>query len=237
LGLIPKGLKAGDKFEVYPGGPIMTVINMRPWVDRMRLDAHQKQIRKHAATHDVEPIVVDGHQKGEKMTNESINEIPRRIRLDLNTPAELAIRQAVDTVEEAGAHPLLTDAVNLLSLAREKVADFVELSPDPDYVHPVTRNFVKKSRIVEAIRLDESDFGPSTPEECAKWCGGKAYGVGVGDWPAKQWIEFKNWSGETVRANYGDYITRDTIDEYKVVSPECFIAQFVELPKEDEVEP
>ena len=30
-------------------------------------------------------------------------------------------------VEEAGAHPLLTDAVNLLTQAKEKVADFVEL--------------------------------------------------------------------------------------------------------------
>lgn len=57
--------------------------------------------------------------------------IPRRIRLDLNTPAELAIRAAIIAVEEAGCHPLLTDAVNLLSEAREKVADFVDLEPKP----------------------------------------------------------------------------------------------------------
>ena len=54
-------------------------------------------------------------------------DVPRRIRLDLNTPAELAIRNAVNAVEAAGAHPLLTDAVTLLNEAREKVADFVEL--------------------------------------------------------------------------------------------------------------
>lgn len=40
---------------------------------------------------------------------EEINKIPRRARLDLNTPAELAIREAVDAVEDVGTHPLLTD--------------------------------------------------------------------------------------------------------------------------------
>jgi len=52
----------------------------------------------------------------------------RRIRLDYNTSAELAIRAAVTLVEDAGAHPLLTDAVILLGQAREKVADFVDLN-------------------------------------------------------------------------------------------------------------
>lgn len=54
------------------------------------------------------------------------NGIPRRCRIDLYTPAELAIREAMLAVEEAGCHPLLTDAVNLLAQAKEKVADFVE---------------------------------------------------------------------------------------------------------------
>lgn len=56
--------------------------------------------------------------------------IPRRSRIDLHTPAEAAIRAAVHAVEAAGAHPLLTDAVNLLSEAGNKVADFVELDLD-----------------------------------------------------------------------------------------------------------
>jgi hypothetical protein len=43
------------------------------------------------------------------------------------TPAELAIRDAIHTIESAGAHPLLTEAVNLLVLAQDRVADFVEL--------------------------------------------------------------------------------------------------------------
>ena len=53
-------------------------------------------------------------------------QIPRRIRVDLMTPAELAIRDAVAAVEQAGAHPLLTDAVNLLGQAQAKVADYVD---------------------------------------------------------------------------------------------------------------
>ena len=51
---------------------------------------------------------------------------PRRNRLDQNTPAELAIRKAVDAVEEVGAHELLTKAVIKLQEARELVADYVD---------------------------------------------------------------------------------------------------------------
>jgi hypothetical protein len=60
------------------------------------------------------------------------DEIPRRIRLDLNTPAELAIRAAVDAVEALPADVRLTDAVVLLSQARERVADFVDNVPRAD---------------------------------------------------------------------------------------------------------
>lgn len=56
-------------------------------------------------------------------------EIPRRVRIDRMTPAELAIRDAVIAVEKAGAHPLLTDAVVLLGQAQAKVADFVDGHP------------------------------------------------------------------------------------------------------------
>jgi hypothetical protein len=57
----------------------------------------------------------------------SSNGFPRRNQINLYAPAELAIREAVFAVEAAGCHPLLTDAVNLLSAAKEKVADFIEL--------------------------------------------------------------------------------------------------------------
>ena len=57
---------------------------------------------------------------------------PRRDRLDMNSTAELAIRDAARAVEEAGAHPLLTDALNLLHQARGKVADWIEQDDDSD---------------------------------------------------------------------------------------------------------
>lgn len=52
--------------------------------------------------------------------------VARRNRADLFTPAERAIYDAVHIVEDAGAHPRLTDAVILLGKAREAVADFVD---------------------------------------------------------------------------------------------------------------
>ena len=52
---------------------------------------------------------------------------PRRNDVSLYCPAEAAIKAAVDAVEATGADVLLTDAVVLLGLAKDKVADFVEL--------------------------------------------------------------------------------------------------------------
>lgn len=56
-----------------------------------------------------------------------VNGHPRRFRVNLLTPTENSIREAVGRVEDLGAHPLLTDAIVLLAAAREKVADFLEL--------------------------------------------------------------------------------------------------------------
>jgi hypothetical protein len=53
-------------------------------------------------------------------------EIPRRNRLDLNTPAERAIYDAMQEVEKIGADTRLTEAVILLSKAKELVADFID---------------------------------------------------------------------------------------------------------------
>lgn len=58
------------------------------------------------------PYVVDG--------------IPRRVRLDLLTPPEMAIRNAIDIIEQGPADQRLTDAAVLLQEAAEKVADFLE---------------------------------------------------------------------------------------------------------------
>ena len=56
-----------------------------------------------------------------------VDGVPRRIRVDLLSPAENAIRDAMAEVEKAGAHPRLTDAVILLQQARDAVADFMDL--------------------------------------------------------------------------------------------------------------
>ncbi len=55
-----------------------------------------------------------------------MTEIPRRNRLDQMTPAELAIYNAMQEVEKAGADVRLTEAVILLGKAKDKVADFVD---------------------------------------------------------------------------------------------------------------
>jgi hypothetical protein len=57
--------------------------------------------------------------------------IPRRNQINLYTPAETAIREAMLYVEAMPAHPLLTDAVTLLGQAKDKVADFVEIGDTP----------------------------------------------------------------------------------------------------------
>ena len=56
----------------------------------------------------------------------------RRNRLDLNTPAELAIRNAVNEVEKAGADVKLTLAVIKLEEARCLVADYVDSQESED---------------------------------------------------------------------------------------------------------
>jgi hypothetical protein len=55
-----------------------------------------------------------------------MNDFPRRNRLDLNTPAEKAIYDAIQEVEKIGADVKLTEAVIKLNEARSLVADFVD---------------------------------------------------------------------------------------------------------------
>jgi siroheme synthase (precorrin-2 oxidase/ferrochelatase) len=53
-----------------------------------------------------------------------MNAVPRRSRIDLMIPAELAIRDALIAVEALGAHPKLTEVVSMLSDAQFKIADW-----------------------------------------------------------------------------------------------------------------
>lgn len=55
-----------------------------------------------------------------------MDEIPRRIRLDLNTPAEKAIYDAMQEVEKAGADERLTNVVIMLGEARDLLSDYVD---------------------------------------------------------------------------------------------------------------
>lgn len=53
-------------------------------------------------------------------------EMPRRSRIDLMKPEELAIRSCIIEVEKLGAHSLLTDCVSLLGDAQSKLADWFD---------------------------------------------------------------------------------------------------------------
>lgn len=55
-----------------------------------------------------------------------MNIISRRNRIDLHYPIEIAIREAMITVEEGPAHPLLTEVVNLLEQAKNKASDYYD---------------------------------------------------------------------------------------------------------------
>lgn len=54
------------------------------------------------------------------------NGFPRRSRLDLCEPAELAIYNAIQEVEKAGADERLTNAIIKLQEAKELVSDYID---------------------------------------------------------------------------------------------------------------
>ena len=85
-----------------------------------------------------------------------MNDIARRNRIDLYIPAETAIRNAVLAVEEAGAHPLLTDAVNLLLRAKELVADFVDCAAKEKRRRDTIEYFARMTQT--EINRNEADF-------------------------------------------------------------------------------
>ena len=69
------------------------------------------------------------------------NTIPRRAYINKMLPAELAIRTAVDAIEEMGADILLTDAVILLQQAQSKVADYIDRELDAKETMDYGRRF------------------------------------------------------------------------------------------------
>lgn len=55
------------------------------------------------------------------------NGTPRRNQLHKFTAKEMELYDIMQNIEKLGAHPLLTEVVNALSEARERLADWVEL--------------------------------------------------------------------------------------------------------------
>jgi len=86
-------------------------------------------------------------------------EIYRRNRVDLFTPAELAIYNAQQAVEMAGASLKLTEATILLSKARNAVADHVDGIEGETY----PREVKKEDSILD--RLKNAPFGYNLTEE------------------------------------------------------------------------
>ena len=56
----------------------------------------------------------------------TMNEIPRRIRINLLTPIEIKARQLMLDIEALGCHVMLTNAANVVFVLREKLADWVD---------------------------------------------------------------------------------------------------------------
>ena len=62
--------------------------------------------------------------------------VPRRNILEFNTPAELAIFNAMQEVEKMPADVKLTDAVVLLAKAKEFVSDFEDAQIHKKHANP-----------------------------------------------------------------------------------------------------
>ena len=79
------------------------------------------------------------------------NSIPRRARIDQMTTEELSIWNMVGQVEKLGAHPLLTDVVVLLSDARSKLADWVDLQAAEQHVQRIGLTPTQKEEVEQII--------------------------------------------------------------------------------------
>lgn len=92
----------------------------------------------------------------------SVEDVPRRHRLDRLTEAELSIFEATQRVEELPADERLTEAVILLGRARELVADYVDGVPVDPMKKVVVRIAASFTAEVER-RLDEILNGSGGP--------------------------------------------------------------------------
>jgi hypothetical protein len=93
-----------------------------------------------------------------------VADLPRRCCLYLFTPAEAAIRDAVQVVEAAGCDVRLTKAVMLLTDAQAWVADFVDgVAPEDHYPRPTLAERIRTPEFKAAVavhraRLDAEEL-------------------------------------------------------------------------------
>lgn len=90
---------------------------------------------------------------------------PRRSRLDLNEPAEIAIRNAVNEIEKIGADTRLTEAVMLLAKAKDLVSDFI----DKKEIEKDSYTYVERSKTSFTIYKNNLYFGAVGSESEAKY--------------------------------------------------------------------
>ncbi len=92
------------------------------------------------------------------------HDIPRRVDRSRHTPAEVAITEAMAAVEAAGADARLTDAIVLLTEARDAVAEFVDNEPRGKW-----NNRVPSLKLeLEEVRADRNRVGMEVRRE---WMG------------------------------------------------------------------
>ena len=106
--------------------------NKKQYQVTLRKLAEFKKALKRQEKEVMEPLLKELHTKASKSQIEVFEkEIAeykqiRRIRLDLNDPAELAIHEAMKKIENMAADTRLTEAITHLSIAKNCVADFID---------------------------------------------------------------------------------------------------------------
>ena len=118
----------------------------------------------------------------EEMTREELNtpKMLRRVRLDLNTPAEMAIFKAMQEVEKAGADVRLTEATMLLAKAKDCVADFIDgveqSIPPAEGAEEITAEEFIREKIKQKYGLSDEEMTGSlglrctcTGRDASKW--------------------------------------------------------------------
>lgn len=139
---------------------------------------------------------------------------PRRCQVNLYTPAEKAISEAMAVVEDAGCDPLLTDAVCLLSDAKDKVADFVDGVPrEEPVVSTKTLENTKASQAKDNVP-DIKFYGDGDMFKCI----------------SKAWSKEQGWMKSTKAMNVpGGIVVQvstqqgDNVAEAVCFVPGCFV--------------